>query len=115
MKEKGVFYNEVTGRPQAVVSTVLRKISAYTRESNVRWFKIGITNNPERRFQKHKTNYDRMVVIYRTISLDSVCELECELIEHNRELADNMIGGGGGKAGKPPYYLYVVIKYLKKR
>lgn len=29
---------------------------------------------------------------------------------HNRELADNEIGGGGGNAGKPPYYLYVAIR-----
>ena len=93
--EGKVFYNEVTGWPSEVVSTVLRKISAYTRQNKVRYFKIGITNNPARRFdEEHKYNYDEMIIIYRSDSYDNVCNLERDLVEHNRELADNIIGGG---------------------
>lgn len=66
MKEERVFYNYVTGRPGDVVSTVVRKISAHTRDSIVRWFKIGITSDPETRFNRHKRHYDRMIVIYRS-------------------------------------------------
>ena len=106
-----VFDNSVTGRPEEILSTVLRKISGHTRQNVVRWFKIGITNNPPRRRNEHKRNYDEMILVYRSLSLRSVCELECELIEHNRELADNFISGGGGRSGAPPYFMYVVVKY----
>jgi hypothetical protein len=107
-----VYYNDVTGWPKDVVSTVLRKISAHTRANKVRYFKIGITVDPERRFnEEHKYNYDEMHVIYRTDSYDNVCLLERELIDHNSELTDNMIGGGGGRKGYPPYFMYVVVKH----
>lgn len=57
-----VFDNSVTGRPEEILSTVLRKISAHTRENVVRGFKIGITNNPPRRRNEHKRNYDEMIL-----------------------------------------------------
>ena len=109
--EMEVVYNYVTGRPEDVASTVVRKISAYTRDSIVRWFKIGITNDPEGRSNGHKRHYDRMMVIYSSSSLKSVRDLECELIEHNREIADNFIGGGGGRVGAAPHFMYVVVRY----
>ncbi len=111
MREERVFDNSVTGRPEDIVSIVVRKISAQTRDNRVRWFKIGATNDPRKRFNGHKKHYDEMIVIYRSISLNSVRDLESELIEHNKELADNFIGGGGGRIGKPPYFMYVVVKY----
>lgn len=114
MAEEKVFYADITGWPKEVVSTTLRSISGYTRKGKVRRFKIGITNSPERRFKKHKFNYDEMVVIYRSDSYGNVCELERELIEHNWELADNMIGGGGGRKGSAPYFMYVVIKHRRR-
>lgn len=111
MKEERVFDNSITGRPESVITIVVRKISAHTRENRVRWFKIGITNDPKKRFNGHKGHYDAMIVIYRSVSLTCVRALECQLIEHNRELADNFIGGGGGRSGNPPYFMYVVVKY----
>lgn len=114
MADTNVEYYYFTGRPQDIISSVLRSISANTRKDRVRYFKIGITNGPERRFrQAYVTNYDKMLVIYRSTSLKFVSELECELIEHNKDLADNIIGGGGGNYGDPPYFMYVVIKYKK--
>ena len=111
MQDERVFDNSVSGKPEHVVSTILRKISAHTRETLVSGFRIGITNHPRRRFDRHKRDYDEMIVIYRSTSLKFVRDLECELIEHNRELADNFVGGGGGRAGAPPHFMYVVIKY----
>lgn len=75
-------------------------------------FKIGITNNPPGRFcNGYARDYDQMIVIYSSSSLDSVSEVECDLIEHNGEITANRIAGGGGNYGEPPYYLYLVIRY----
>jgi hypothetical protein len=110
MSERVVF-NYVTGRPQEVVTDVLRSISAYTRRDRVRGFKIGITGNPDRRFgEEYARAYHKMAVVYCSKSIANVSELECLLIEHNWELADNIISGGGGNYGNPPYYLYVVTR-----
>lgn len=106
-----VVYADVTGWPKNVVTIVLRRISAYTRTNVVRYFKVGISADPDRRFnEEHKYNYDQMIVVYRSDSYDNVCELERELVEHNKGLADNLIAGGGGRRGDPPYFMYVVIK-----
>jgi uncharacterized protein (DUF488 family) len=110
--EERVVYNYYTGRPDEVVSDVLRSISAYTREDRVRFFKIGITNDPERRFQEaYAKHYDKMFAVYQSTSISSVSRLEDELVEHNRDLAENILAGGGGNIGRSPYYLYVVVKY----
>jgi hypothetical protein len=116
MEEEQLVYDYLTGSPRDLVSGISRKISAYSRSDRVRWFKIGITNNPEVRFWRaHIKYYDKMIVVYRSQSINSVSELEDLLVEHNRDLADNLISGGGGNYGEPPYFLYVVLKYLKKR
>lgn len=110
MYEK-VIYNYQTGHPNTVVSSVLMLISAYTRVDRASSFKIGITNNPENRFkQAYAIAYDQMAVVYQSSSIKNVKELERLLVEHNRELCDNIIAGGGGNYGEPPYYMYVVIK-----
>ncbi len=112
MSGGNVEYNYLTGQPRRIISDVLRSISAYTRSDRVESFKIGITNNPEKRFKaSYASTYDKMIAVYRSTSIDNVSRLEAELIEHNRDLSDNIIAGGGGNIGDPPYYLYVVIKY----
>jgi hypothetical protein len=106
-----VDYNYSTGRPREIVSDVLRSIGAYTRQDRVRGFKIGITGNPERRFREEYAHaYHKMAVVYRSKSIDNVSDLERLLVEHNKELTDNIIAGGGGNYGDPPYYLYVVMR-----
>lgn len=107
-----VFYNTVTGRPKDVISSVRRRISAFTRTCNVCNFKIGITNNPERRWQQeYVRSYEQMLVVYQSSSINCVSELEYELVNHNWNYCDNKIAGGGGGIGAAsPYYLYVVIK-----
>src|ERR1700674_873828 len=96
----------------AVVSDVSRSISAYTREDRVRFFKIGITNDPDRRFREaYAKHYDKMFAIYESKSIYSVSRLEDEFIENNRDLSDNIVAGGCGNIGISPFYLYVVVKY----
>src|SRR5258708_2151840 len=95
------------GTPQEVAIPLIGKISALTRVDRVDGFKIGITNDPTRRFSAYGDDYEDMIVIYQTNSIDSVSFVETLLIEHNWEFADNEIGGGGGAIGDPPYFLYV--------
>jgi hypothetical protein len=68
-------------------------VSAYTRSGH---FKIGITNNPQARFSKGYSDYDEMIVLYKSSSIESVSQVERDLIAHNQEIAKNVIGGGGG-------------------
>lgn len=110
MSGDAVYHDWITGRPLEVASEMRRRVSAYTRRNVVRAFKIGITNNPEARFSKHSRTYDEMIVLYKSRSLESVSEVERDLIEHNEEVARNVIGGGGGSYGDPPYYLYIVLR-----
>ena len=107
-----VHFGLMTGRPSEVAGTLRRRVSAYTREDRVDRFKIGITNNPRGRFSNgYARDYDEMIVLYRSASLDSVSQVECDLIEHNAEITRNRIAGGGGNYGEPPYYLYLVIRH----
>lgn len=106
-----VYFNCFTGPPRQVVASLLRSVSAHTRDGQVAGFKIGITNDPERRFlQEHARNYAEMLVLYETGSIDYASWLETILIEHNRDLADNDAPGGGGNYGEPPYYVYIVLR-----
>jgi hypothetical protein len=104
----GVFFEVMTGHPTAIASTMRRRVSAYTRDCS---FKIGITCNPDARWQAHKHAYDQMVVVCESSSIDCVSQLERELTDHNQDFADNVISGGGGHIGKRgPYYLYVLLR-----
>lgn len=108
-----VFYSLIKGRPTNVLSSVKRRISAFTRSCNIYRFKIGITSSPERRWKEsYQGVYDEMLVLYESSSINSVSSLEYDLVNHNRGYCDNLIaGGGGGIAARSPYYLYIVIKY----
>ena len=111
MSADAVHFDFMTGRPSMVAGTLRRRVSAYTRKELVRRFKIGITNNPRVRFSnKDYSGYDEMIVLYRSSSLASVSEVECDLIDHNQKITKNRIAGGGGNYGDPPFYLYIVIR-----
>jgi hypothetical protein len=112
MDEDVVHFDVTTGRPAEVASTLRRRVSAYTREDRVSRFKIGITNNPRGRFSNgYARDYHEMIVLYRSASLDSVSQVERDLIEHNAEITRNRIAGGGGDYGGAPYYLYLVVRH----
>lgn len=112
MSQDAVHFDLSTGRPSEVVATLRRRVSAYTRKNVVCGFKIGITNNPHTRFSNgYSEDYDEMIVLYKSPSLDSVSQVECDLIDHNQAITRNRIAGGGGNYGDPPYYLYIVLRH----
>ena len=104
-----VIYNYWTGWPNQVIPSLRRSISKYRRSSSS--FKIGITNDPDRRAMEYGFTYDVMVVLYRTSSDRFVRQIESLLIEEYWYDCDNTVGGGGGSRGCPPYYLYIVRNY----
>jgi hypothetical protein len=112
MSRDAVHFDVSTGRPSAVATILRRRVSAYTREGVVSRFKIGITNNPRARFSNgYSADYDEMIVLYKSWSLDSVSKVELDILEHNEEITENRIAGGGGNYGNPPYYLYIVLRH----
>ena len=105
------FDDVTTGAPSQAISTLRRRISAYTRDGTL--FKIGITNNPSRRKSQYEddTDYDEMIVLYRTSSDSFQRQLEQTLIVDYWDRCDNSIQGGGGRPTNGPYYLYIVIEW----
>lgn len=119
MRHPKTEYREITGQPSAVSSRLRRAISQYARHHPC-GFQIGVTNNPQNRFNVYRNSagyegglYERMIVLYETSSAKNVCVLEKELIKYFYERPGNKnvnCGGGGPfRTGSPPYYLYVVL------
>lgn len=93
-----------TGWPQWL--NLRRRVGALRRHSI--FYKIGITNDPDRRARQYYDEYDEMIVIYQTQSLASARWVERDLIDFTWDDTDNEVGGGGGNFGEPPYFVYVV-------
>lgn len=101
-----VQYSYYTGSVSNVTTNLKRSLSGLIR--NGCRFKIGITNNPNVRWNHHKYYYSEMKVVYQTTSLKNVRLIEAILVDYYWEYCENIISGGGGSYGLPPYYLYVV-------
>ena len=99
----------LTGSLKDVFPLTVRRVSALVRNSD--GFKIGISNDPIRRWNEaHRKTYDDMIVLYGSNSIDKVSTLEVALIERYAMRCDNLIAGGGGNIGPAPYFLYLVRK-----
>ena len=104
-------YDYWTGSINEVSESLIRSVGQYTRYYGK--VKIGITNNPERRMREHQRSsirWGKMVVKYRTSSVNFINQLEKLLINYHWDYIKNEIGGGGGPNGKEPYYLYLLLK-----
>ncbi|GAB5565176.1 MAG: hypothetical protein Wins2KO_22390 [Winogradskyella sp.] len=104
-------YNFWTGSINEVKVSLIRSVGQFTR--HYRNVKIGITNNPERRVSEYKRDsrrWNKMIVKYKTSSINFINQLEKILIEYHWNYIKNEIAGGGGPNGKPPYYLYILLK-----
>jgi len=90
-----------------------QRVSAFTRPDRCISFKIGITNNPDKRASLYRgsgTIYHEMVLLYRTSSDTHVRAMEVFLCDYYKESSDNVNAGGGGPGGEGPYYLYLTIQ-----
>ncbi|MCO6175366.1 hypothetical protein NHF50_09955 [Flavobacterium sp. NRK F10] len=105
------FYEYQTGTFNDVKESLIRSIAQYLRHYNK--VKVGITSNPLNRFSQHSNSgkgWKKMIVKYETSSVSYINEMEKLLIDNFSDLLQNEIGGGGGPNGKPPYYLYLLLK-----
>jgi len=104
-------YPFCTGRPLDVVANLRRSLARRLNfASNV---KVGITCNPETRWKQHRwsrPSWTKMVVVYRSTSIQHVRILEAELIEHGGDRLYNSVGGGGGNFASGLQYLYFLIQ-----
>lgn len=109
---KEVEYNYVTGYPKQVFETLNRQIGDYSFFNEE--IKIGITGrNPQVRFNEHLgiKDWDRMVVIYKTTSINFANTLEKWLIDqHFDELINQKSGGGSDLSKDGDNYVYVLLK-----
>jgi hypothetical protein len=100
-----------TGNINDVIESLNRSIAQYIRHNNK--VKIGITCNPNRRINEHslsKENWDKMIVKYKTTSVNYINEIEKILIDNHWDYIANEVAGGGGPNGNSPYFLYVLLK-----
>ena len=107
-----VKYDYYTGFPANVLNHLARDVTRIANRSTS--IKIGITNEPERRWLQHSQRYpwDQMIVIYGSTSLAFVRDIERELIDYTFDWDEslNFVGGGGGNFAAGYQYVYVLIE-----
>lgn len=115
--EDQVFFREASGWPSQVEHRVRRKVGALARHGAFHR-KIGITNDPVRRWKQAYRHHGwvQMHVIYQSSSHVHVCSLEQMMVQ--RFFDDLMTspgyywngtgGGGGRKPTAGPFFLYLV-------
>ena len=108
----------LTGHTAPNLPRIKNRVSNLVR--HCRYFYIGLTNRPWNRFMEHnrydEIEWDKMVLLYKTSSLVKEGAFEQELIQYYRESQyskklKNNKGGGEGRYGKAPHYIYVLLKY----
>lgn len=116
-----VAYRYIEGWPTETRHLIHRSVGALARHNN--HLKIGLTNNPERRFTEHRKNknWDAMHVIYCSYRFQSVQAIERYLIQYIRNQCTstywhhNIVDGGEGRVGSGPYYVYVLTARKYRR
>lgn len=112
---KQVEYAYWTGCPNDVINCINRAISQYLiRYKNI---KVGITGrNPQQRFYEHqkRETWQRMIVKYKTSSVNFANKVEKYFIETRPELKNKWLGYSDlSKNGNN--YLYVIMKTRKRK
>lgn len=99
-----------SGFPSNVIPLLKISISLFKR--NYKRVKIGITNNPERRWKEHlrqdTESWDRMIVKYRTQSVNYANLIEKYFIKNDPELC-NRWPGKSNMSESDYYYVYILL------
>ena len=98
-----------------------RVVGQYLRNEDHHYIKIGITSDPQQRWDNgySDSEWDKMIVICKTNCKECVRRYEDLLIDfvwHQTQtecFSCNENRGGGGPAGPAPYYLYIVLAKKK--
>lgn len=104
---------EWKGHYLSIMPSLKKAIGQYNRYCNN--IKIGLTVNPDQRWQFHKLDgWREMVVIYETNSPNYAKEIEKQLINHGWEFHYNKSwneksGGGTLQHGHSKYYVYLLL------
>lgn len=100
-----------TGWPKDICALLNIAVGQYKRRyHNV---KVGITNNPRRRFSEHircnpEMHWERMVVKYKTLSVENANIVEKWFIKSRPELKNQWIGNSP-MSGEGPFYTYFLL------
>ena len=108
LPELDAFY---TGNPNVICSRLNISVGQYCRRYNN--VKVGITNNPRRRFYEHidrnpEMHWERMVVKYKTSSVNNANTVEDWFINNRPDLV-NKWTGRSGMSGNGPFYVYFLL------
>jgi len=109
-----VHYRYYTGTPSQVLTALKQSLSQLANSHS--YFKVGITADPDRRWDEHKRHdptWDRMHVVYKTSSYSFVTQVETALIDHSRHRDESwnwVAGGGGAQADSSVYYVYFLLQ-----
>jgi hypothetical protein len=107
---KEVEYSYYEGKLSDVDPILTRSIAQYKRYYS--HIKIGITNNPEKRFSQHLRNieWERMVVKYHTRSINRIRKIEYILVDKFWDYNENQVAGGNMPETTKDYYLYILLR-----
>ena len=105
-----------SGFPANVIPLLRISISLFLR--NYRRVKIGITIDPERRWKEHlrqdAESWDRMVVKYRTKSVNNTNRIEKYFIETEPALY-NTWPGWSNMSDSDYYYVYILLGSRRRK
>ena len=100
-----------SGWPKNVIPLLQISLGIFLHNYNN--VKIGITNDPDRRFYEHQKrnpsmNWERMVLKYSTTSVCNANAVEQYFIKNRPELV-NSWAGFSNMTEKGPYYVYILL------
>lgn len=102
----------ITGWPNDVLPIIIEEIKRIISNPKVIKFKIGHTNNPDRREDEH--GCDKLPPLYKTRSVEHVCDVEDDLIDYfiRYTKCTNYADDERGNVSKNGYnYVYIALWY----
>lgn len=111
-----VEYDCKSGWPNNIIKRLNISIGLYRRYYT--YVKIGITCDPERRFEEHRKSrryrWERMVAVYYTTSVSNANVIEKWFIENRPDLVNKWTGYSNMNEDSC-YYAYILLGNHKKR